>query len=217
MSRLVAVAVDGLDRLAACVGWVRGRRGHDRRPRPIGCGRRRRFSATRWAVLPCRPRVIATYAAAAPVVSPIATWASVDGLALGAVDGGGVGELDEPGGVRRPGLPVPVHGRAGSRLPSCADAGDGPGLPVRDLQVGVVASGRDPVANARSGHRGGGDLPTRILSVWPWTWPGLNAWSVVADRGVEVGDLFAGVGDDQVAGGADLGRGRRFVRPRRRG
>ena len=34
------------------------------------------FSATRWAVLVSRPRVMATYADAAPVVSPMATWAA---------------------------------------------------------------------------------------------------------------------------------------------
>ena len=60
---------------AASRGPGRGRRGHGRRPRPTACRASSTDSATRCAVLPCRPRVIATYAAAAPVVSPMATCA----------------------------------------------------------------------------------------------------------------------------------------------
>src|SRR5665811_2208914 len=53
-------------------------------------------SATRWATLLCRPRVIATYAAAAPVVSPIAmsAWSMVSPCAPRAV----AAEILESGG-----------------------------------------------------------------------------------------------------------------------
>ena len=69
---------------------------------------------------------------------------AVDGLALGAVDGGGVGELDEPGRVLRRdsrSRPTPVQDQAAV----LADAGHGPGLAVRDAEVGVVAAGGDAV------------------------------------------------------------------------
>ena len=82
---------------------------------------------------------------------------AVDGLALGAVDGGGVGELDVPGGVLGGDLAVaaaPVEDQAAV----VADAGDGPGLPVRDLRGRGRCGGsrpgpRRPIRSPRSGHR----------------------------------------------------------------
>ena len=120
---------------------------------------------------------------------------AVDGLALGAVDGGGVGELDVPVAYSAGSGRVAPVGRAGRRLPSLADAGDGPGLPVGDPEVGVVAAGGDPVADPdplaaqRSPRRPAWLVAGRRVGA-----------ALVADRGVEVGDLLAGVGDDQVAG-----------------
>ena len=67
-----------------------------------------RVSATRWAVLASRPRVMPTYADAAPVCSPSTMCAAVVGLALGAVDGGGVGELDVLARVGERQIPVAV-------------------------------------------------------------------------------------------------------------
>ena len=88
---------------------------------------------------------MATYAAAAPVCSPMSDVGAVDGLALGAVDGGGVGELDEPCRVLGRDHSVTTAAVQGEAA-VVADAGHGPGLSVRDLEVGVVAAGRDPVA-----------------------------------------------------------------------
>ena len=92
-----------------------------------------------------RPRVIPTYAAAAPVVLADGDVRAVDGVALGAVDGGGVGELDEPGRVLRREHRGRARGRRRMQAAVVADAGDGPGLAVRDAEVGVVAAGGDPV------------------------------------------------------------------------
>ena len=77
-----------------------------------------RDSATRWATLWRRPRVMATYADAAPVVSPSGEVCGVDSFALSSVGGGGERELDvlvgrtRAGSARRPGRPTT------SRLPS---------------------------------------------------------------------------------------------------
>ena len=70
-----------------------------------------------------------------------------DGVALGAVDGGGVGQLDVGAGVL---------GREGARsastvdreVPGAVDAGDRPLVTVGDAEVAVVAAGADPVADA---------------------------------------------------------------------
>ena len=80
----------------------------------------------------------------------------VDGLALGAVDGGGVGELDEPWSTYSAGS---RSGRAtGGRgvedqAAVVADAGDGPGLPVRDLRGRGRCGGSRPGRRARSARR----------------------------------------------------------------
>jgi hypothetical protein len=67
-----------------------------------------------------------------------------DGAALGAVDGRGIGEFDEPGRVvgRDLSFPATATQEEAAVLP---DAGDSPGLAVGDLEIGIVASGRDPV------------------------------------------------------------------------
>ena len=78
----------------------------------------------------------------------------VDGLALGAVDRGGVGQLHVPGRVVGGDLALThtttttgtsVAVRVEGEAARAADVGDGPGLSVRDLEVGVVSAGRDAV------------------------------------------------------------------------
>ena len=126
----------------------------------------------------------------------------VNGLALGSVDRGGVGELDEPGDVLRRDLaiaPVAVKDQAAV----LADAGDDPSLAVRDPEVGVVAAGGDAVPGpdpfAASGHQ-------RWVCVGRVAGGGVGA-TLVADRGIEAGHVLLGVGDDEVAGRARLGEG----------
>jgi hypothetical protein len=71
------------------------------------------------------------------------------GLALGAVHGRGVGKLD---------MTVDLGGRQGAHACASADLqaavvavpGHSPGLPVGDIEGGVVAAGRDPVAATRA-------------------------------------------------------------------
>ncbi len=117
---------------------------------------------------------------------------AADGLALGSVDGRGVGELDVLarvlGGDDLVSAPIVEGHRA-----VAAHSGHGPGLSVRDAEVGVVAARRDPVADreclaAAGGHR-------RAASG-----EGIEVRALRADGRVEVGDLFAGVGHDEVAG-----------------
>lgn len=124
-----------------------------------------------------------------------------DGLALGAVNGGGVGELDEPGRVlggnhpipAAPTWPLPVI--VEDEAPVVPDTGHRPGLPVRDLQVGVVATGRDPIPEPDAIPGGRTEGPSGAFTVLV----------VVADDGVEIGDLLAGVRDDQVTRDAGVG------------
>ena len=71
----------------------------------------------------------------------------VDGLALGAVDGGGVGELDvlaHVAGGQGPLARASVHPKATVAI----GAGDRPGVAVGHVQVAVVAAGGDPVPDA---------------------------------------------------------------------
>ena len=89
----------------------------------------------------------------------------VDGLALGAVDGGGVGELDMLAHVRRGQGPVPGPAGDGEAAVG-ADAGDGPGVAVGDVEVAVVAAGRDPVADPDLFTGAGGERPG--LAGEPW-------------------------------------------------
>ena len=80
---------------------------------------------------------------------------------------------------------------------------DGPGVAVRDVEVGVVAAGRDPVPGTDALTRD--RWSSRGVVVDP---PGGD--EPVADRGVERGDLLAGVGDHdrrRRARGERLGRG----------
>src|SRR4051794_28447165 len=64
----------------------------------------------------------------------------VDGLALGSVDCGGVGELDEPGRVLRRDLAI-APAAVKDQVAVLADSGDRPGLAVRDPEIRVVAAG----------------------------------------------------------------------------
>ena len=77
-------------------------------------------------------------------VIPQQEMPGVGGVALGAVDGGGVGQLhpirDIAGGQDPVAAPA-FHGEAAVGV----DGGDGPGVPVRHSQGGVVAAGRDPI------------------------------------------------------------------------
>ena len=94
---------------------------------------------------------------------------SGDGVALRTVDRGGVGQLHEFGGVvgrNHLFASTPAQGEA----PVVADGSHGPGLPVRDLQVGVVAAGRHPVPHTEP-------FPTPVVTAgspssvgWPCCW-----------------------------------------------
>ena len=102
---------------------------------------------------------------------------TVHGLALGAMHGGGVGQLHEPGRVLGWDRPVPTTAllvRAEGEAPVGADGSHGPGLPVRYLQVGVVAAGRDPIPEPEA-------FPTRRHHRC------LARACVVAARGVRLG------------------------------
>ena len=123
----------------------------------------------------------------------------VDGLALGAVHGGGVGEFNEPSRVVGRYLSIPAVG-VQDEAAVLPDLRDGPGLPVRDLKVAVVAAGGDVVTEPDPFTTSGRDdlftMGGRLRSV-----------PVVADGGVEIGDLVAGVGDNQVPDRRPVGRG----------
>jgi hypothetical protein len=75
------------------------------------------------------------------------------------------------------------------------DPGDSPDLAVSDLQIGVVASRRDPVSEPDPTAGGSDDLGVRVLV----------ALAVIADGSVELRDLFASASDDQIARGAGVG------------
>ena len=124
----------------------------------------------------------------------------VDGLALGSVGGGGVGELDVladvVGGQRA------LAGAAGDVQAAVgADAGHGPGVAVGDAEVAVVASGGDPVAEAdplTTTRDGLTSTLTRWLtrSLTGARSPAAWRWSRMA--ALRARDLVAGVGDDQL-------------------
>ena len=119
----------------------------------------------------------------------------VDGLALGAVDGGGVGELDVLADVVRGQGPC-ATAAADDESAVVVGAGHCPAVAVGHAEVAVVASGCDLVADAESlagcgGHGSGG---TGLA----------GGEALVADRGVECGDLLAGVRDDR---SVDVGEG----------
>jgi hypothetical protein len=85
------------------------------------------------------------------------------GLALGAVDGGGVGQLDLLAHVRgwegaRTAATVALDGHRAGRV----EGGDGPGVAVGDPQFAIVASGRDPVTDAQPLSRTRDDRTTVI-------------------------------------------------------
>ena len=96
-----------------------------------------------------------------------ARWRGADGVALDAVDGGGVGELDVlarvVGGQR-----TAVRASAAcvtSQLAVAVDAGDGPGVAVGDAEVAVVAAGRDPVPD--TDPLAGAVVTVARSSTWP--------------------------------------------------
>ncbi|MEJ7690630.1 MAG: hypothetical protein WKF76_09515 [Nocardioidaceae bacterium] len=120
-----------------------------------------------------------------------------DGLALGTVHRGGVGEFHELRRVVGRDLSVPPVG-VQEEAAVVADAGDGPGLAVRDLKVGIVAPGRYPIPEPDPLTARGGDRPTVC---------GAISCSVITDRSVQVRDLLTGIGDDQVTRGAGVGEG----------
>ena len=65
--------------------------------------------------------------------------------------------------------PVAGARRARGRLPSCVDAGDGPGVAVGDAEVAVVAAGGDPVADPEPLTGSGGDrVARRSIDVRRW-------------------------------------------------
>jgi len=119
----------------------------------------------------------------------------VDGLALGAVHRGGVGELEvllHIGGWKGalPGSSADRHTAVGTYC------GDGPVVSVRDFEVAVVASRRDPVTHI--------DLLTGARGEHAATAPTIDpTTSLSPDSGVEGGDLIAGVGDDQATHGSE--------------
>jgi hypothetical protein len=111
------------------------------------------------------------------------------GLALGAVDGDGVGQfhmLAYVGG--RDAADLTAGGRQ-LQGPVGADGGDGPGLPVRDAQVAVVEPGGDPVADAEA-FPGVGDHGLAVVDMTGGDEP-------VPDGAVQRRDLFTGIGEHQ--------------------
>src|SRR4051812_27596708 len=131
----------------------------------------------------------------------------IDGLALGAVGGGGVGELDVFAGVAGGdgALASPLTTTFTRTLKVVApeaqgavsvDGGDGPGVAVGDVEVAVVQPGgyqvADPEPFARVGDEpdGGVGLP--------------GGEPVVSGRRVERGDLLLGVRNDKTV---DMGEG----------
>ena len=116
--------------------------------------------------------------------------AGAGGLALGAVDGGRVGQLD---------VLACVTGREGAQLGGAsapegeaavgADVGDGPGVAVAHAEVAVVAPGRDPVPDPEQFPGVGGDRAA-VIDV-----PGGH--QPVADESVQHCCLLAGVGHHQ--------------------
>lgn len=125
----------------------------------------------------------------------------LDGFSLRAVDGRGVGELDLLAGVG--GWDAPVASPTGQdEAAVVVHGGDGPGVSVGDVDVALVTTGGDPVADPEALPRSSGEC-RRVVDA-------TGADEVVADGSVEAGDLFAGVGDHErrlpagrVAGGCD--------------
>ena len=140
-----SVAVDGVEGMSSCecgtqIGSVARegagplRSGHPRRSRRRGA-RRCAAAAGHADVGRGRARVLADQ-----------DVRGVGGLALGAVGGACVGELDVES--RRRGTAGCACEPLRTSRPSVAvDTGDGPGVAVGDLEIGVVASGGDPVAD----------------------------------------------------------------------
>lgn len=113
------------------------------------------------------------------------------GVALGAVDGGGVSELDR--------LPrVPDRDVAGPAVVVAqpdgfvADGGDGPGLSVGDAELSVVAAGCDPVPEP--------EMLTRLVHDDTVVVDEARGDQSVADRGVERRHVLATVGHQGTVG-----------------
>jgi len=125
----------------------------------------------------------------------------VDGVALGAVHGRGVGELDVLVDVPR-GQLASAGSSNDEEAAVVSHSGDRPGVSVRDPEIAIVATGGDAVAEPdplpTSRH---GTTIDFVVPIHP----------AVPDRGVERADLFASVGDDesvglgQYGGALDLG------------
>lgn len=109
----------------------------------------------------------------------------IDGVALSAVHGGGVGELDVFGDVGPGEFPV-TGAPEDEQAAVVTDAGDDPGVAVGDSEVAIVTTGGDAVTEADALAMPGDRLTISLTTVRPG----------VADRCVEGADLFAGVGDD---------------------
>ena len=121
---------------------------------------------------------------------------AVNGVALRAVDGGRVAKLDVLRGVL--GRDFLVATAAAQDEPAVAtDVGDGPGLAVGDLEIGVIAAGGDAVADLQLLAAGGRDAACVVVGV-------PLASALVADGGVQVRDLLPSTGDDQIAAGTDF-------------
>lgn len=69
---------------------------------------------------------------------------SINGVALCSVDGGGIGEIDEPVRVLRRDLTI-ASAAVEDQAAVVALAGDGPGLPIGDAEGRVVSAGGDAV------------------------------------------------------------------------
>ena len=189
-----AVGGVAVDVLGGAVAACPGPRSARSRPKTSTHCRRAssRFSATRWAMLSLAAAGHRDVGRGGAGVLAEEEVAGVGGLALGAVDGGGVGELD---------VLAHVAGRERSAVPARAVACGGSGCRRASMPVTVQVS-RLATPRSRSLRRVATRSPTPIRSPAPVTTPTTvidvaGGDEPVADRAVERGDLFAGVGHHQ--------------------
>jgi hypothetical protein len=107
------------------------------------------------------------------------------GLALHAVHGAGVGQLKMVADVLGGQCPLAPLASDGD-VATAPELGNGPGVAVRDAYLRVVASGRDPVTDT--------DPLSRIRGRGALVVDPAGRDETLADRGVELVDLLAGVG-----------------------